>query len=309
MEAIIALLLVISTLTACSGKAPTASQPAEEPTLSMKENAVLSEAAPQTLRYQVDLVTYEDSVSSDDGTELANCSFQYPVMTVCWQDGTAVEKGQTTEEEQALAAAEAFNDQFGPETVEEEFQEMAALAWDDLSFRQESGLEWTSPYTMEMDCSVYQTGQMVSVSAEYYSYTGGAHPNTVLLAWNFDLTTGQFFTAEVLAADGQAFSDAVHAEIMRQSRLVAAENDLTAEEFFWPNYEEITASWSSYAVSFDESGMTVGFSPYELAAYAMGSQVYHLSYEQLMPYLSSHGLELLGLEDAGQGDEREAVQS
>lgn len=296
MEAIIALFLVLTTLTACAGRAPSDGQSAVDLEHSLEEHVVLSEAAPESLTYQIEIDTYENAVQADDGTELVTCRFQYPVMTVFRRDGTALEQGRTEEERQAVTAAEVFNAKFGPATVETEFQDMTDLAREDYAFRQETGLEWPSAYNMELDCTVYQTDCMVSVSAAYYSYTGGAHPNTVLLSWNFDLTTGQFFTAEALATDGQAFSAAVHEEILRQSRLVAAENDLTAESFFWPNYEEITAGWSSYAVSFDEDGMTVGFSPYELAAYVMGSQVYHLTYEQLTPYLSAHGLELLGLE-------------
>ena len=295
METIIALLLVISTLAGCAGRAPN-SLPSEVLTPSLQENAVLSEAAPDTLSFRVEMQVYEDTVLADDGTELATCRFEYPVMTACWSNGTMLETAQSDQEEQALATADAFNDQFGLATVEEEFQEMTAMAREDLAFRQESGLEWVSPYTMELTYEVYQTVQMVSVSANYYSFTGGAHPNTVLLAWNFDLTTGQFFTPEVLAVDGQAFSTAVKEELVRQSRLVAAENEMEAETFFWANYEEILSAWSSYAVSFDDSGMTVAFSPYELAAYAAGSQVFRLTYEQLMPYLSPHGLELLGLE-------------
>ena len=294
MEAIIALLLVITMLTGCAGKAPADSQPKEELT-PLEETVPTPE--PEELSYQVELDTYENTALSADGTELVTCRFQYPVMTVLGQDGAPLERAGTSQEEQALASARTFNAQFGPATVEAEFQEMAALAGEDLDFRTENGMEWTTAYTMELDCRVYRTEQMVSVSADYYSYTGGAHPNTVLLAWNFDLTTGQFFTPEVLATDGQSFSDAVHQEILLQSRLVAAENDLTAAEFFWTNYEEITAGWSSYAVSFDESGMTVGFSPYELAAYAAGSQVYRIPYEDLVPYFGTHGLELLGLED------------
>ena len=151
------------------------------------------------------------------------------------------------------------------------------------------------PYELELDCSLYQTEELISVQAEYYSYTGGAHPNTVLLAWNFDLTTGQFLTPEQLAADGQAFSEAVRAELLRQSQETAADNDMAPEEYFWSNYEEILAGWSSYAVSFDETGMTVGFSPFELAAYAAGPQIYHLPYETFAGYLSIHGLAMLGL--------------
>lgn len=294
METIIALLLVISTLTACAGRTPD-TVPMVDLKPPLEEDALVSEAAPNTLTFQIDVAVYEDTALYDDGTELAVCSFEYPVMTACWKDGTPLETAQTSEEEQALAAAETFNKQFGPDTVEGEFQEMTAMARQDLAFRRESGMEWTSPYTMELDCEIYQTKQMVSVSADYYSYTGGAHPNTVLMAWNFDLTTGQFFTPEVLATDGQVFSEAVKEMILDQ--ISATKEDALAAGF-WENYQEIVAGWSSYAVSFHEDGMTVGFSPYELAAYVAGSQVFRLSYEQLMPYLGSHGMELLGLEEA-----------
>ena len=53
---------------------------------------------------------------------------------------------------------------------------------------------------------------------------------------------------------------------------------------------------NSYAVSFDEKGMTVVFSPYELACYAAGPQVFHLSLDFLEPYLSDYGRALLGIE-------------
>ena len=86
------------------------------------------------------------------------------------------------------------------------------------------------------------------------------------------------------------------AEIVRQIGETAAEYDLAAEEVFWENYEEIAAGWSSYAVSFDETGMTVGFSPYELAAYAAGSQVFRLPYDLLAPHLGDYGRAVLGLE-------------
>lgn len=81
------------------------------------------------------------------------------------------------------------------------------------------------------------------------------------MAWNFDLETGEFFAPEQLAEDGGAFSQAVQAEIVRQIHERAEENGMAAEEMFWSDYEEIAAGWSGYAVSFDEAGMTAGFSP------------------------------------------------
>ena len=163
------------------------------------------------------------------------------------------------------------------------------------AWREEEQLEWVSEFFTELDCQVYQTERMVSVAGTYYSYTGGAHPNTVLMAWNFDLESGEFFTPELLAEESGTFSLMVQEEIVRKIHAAAKDEGMAAEEMFWNNYEEIVAGWSSYAVSFDETGMTVGFSPYELAAYAAGPQIFQLSYEWISPYLSVHGREILGL--------------
>ena len=84
-------------------------------------------------------------------------------------------------------------------------------------------------------------------------------------------------------------------ELTRQARCRASEEDMVPEEMFWEDYESIIADWSSYAVSFDEEGMTVAFSPYELAAYAAGAQEFTLSYEGLAPHLNQRGQQVLGL--------------
>lgn len=169
---------------------------------------------------------------------------------------------------------------------------MARAEWE---WRQQEGIPWEAAFTEEMECRVYQTERLVSVAGTYYSYTGGAHPNTVLVACNFDLEGGDFLTPEQLAEDSEAFSQAVYEEILRQIDLWAEENGMGAEDLFWENYQEIAAGWSSYAVSFDESGMSVAFSPYELAAYAAGSQIFRMDYDFLEPLLSGEGRTVLGL--------------
>ena len=306
MKRMIALLLLLCTLTACASGAPEAAEPMaeaapkEEPAPAedaMAGTATFSQAAPEPLACTVTLEALTDSAQAEDGTVLVSRSYHLPVMTVERQDGTAVTEASTPAETAALAAAETFNEQFQSWAASDNFDEVVDRAAEVHDIRAEAGEAagaW-EPFALELNCSVYQTEQMVSVRAEYYSYMGGAHPNTVLLAWNFDLGTGQFFTPELLAADGQAFSQAVTEELIRQSRETAASYDMAPEDFFWPNYQEILAGWSSYAVSFDETGMTVGFSPYELAAYAAGAQIYHLDYGQIAGDLSSHGLAVLGL--------------
>ena len=68
------------------------------------------------------------------------------------------------------------------------------------------------------------------------------------------------------------------------------------KEFFWEDYQDTLANWSNYPVSFDEEGMTVGFSPYELACYAAGPQVFQIPYAELRDCLSEQGRALLGVD-------------
>lgn len=256
-----------------------------------------AEPAPEeSLYYTVDMASFADSVQDEDGTVLAEYRYSLPELTARRADVSAIETAETEAEQWALAAVEAFNDQFVFWTDGEPLRELAEMAREERRWRQEAQMEWSMALFMELDCQVYQTEHMVSVAGNYYSYTGGAHPNTVQMSWNFDLESGMSLLPEELAEEGEVFSQAVQEEILRQIRQRAEENGMAAEEMFWSNYEEIAAGWSSYAVSFDETGMTVAYSPYDLAAYAAGPQVFCLSYEQIAPYLSEYGRVLLGLE-------------
>lgn len=278
-------------LTACSAATMADVKSAPPP----EDAFLIQEPVQEVIRYAVELRVCEDAVEAEDGMPLASYHFSLPVMTALREDGTAITEPRTEQEEQAAAAADAFNRRFDGWAEAEEFQSVVESAKEDYAWRQTEGYEWSGGYTMELECTVYQTERMVSVSGLYYSYTGGAHPNTYLMGWNFDLEAGDFFEPELLGEDS-GMQEAVSTELARQARERAAENGLAPEEFFWPDYETIIADWGSYAVSFDEAGMRVAFSPYELAAYAAGAQEFHLSYEWLEPWLSAHGRELLGLE-------------
>lgn len=284
MSTMITLLLVLSSLVGCAGE-----------TAANVKNA-LPDPPAQAIAFSVELEQYQETVRDQDGATLAECSYELPVMRVLLADGSAVETAASAEQERALAAAETFNARFAqwksnPETL-------AQPAREDRAFRSESGLEPVA-YTDDLRCTVYQAEGLISVSGVYYTYTGGAHPNSILMSWNFDLESGDFFDPSLLEEDGK-LKEAVTAELLRQAEETALENGLAPEDFFWADYEDTLADWSSYAVSFDAEGMTVAFSPYELAAYAAGPQVFHLSYKMLLPHLSQHGRALLGLEGGGQ---------
>ena len=294
MSAVIALLLVLSTLTACTAGSMTDVKNAlpaiEEPP---------RERVEEIISYEVELQENSAVVHGENGALLVQYSYQVPVLWAVREDGSRIEKPQTPAEVEALTVTDRFNAEFSEWNGSEHILGIIGAAEEDRKFREEAGIPWEDDfsYTEGLTCQVYQTKELISISALYDTYTGGAHPNYVLLGWNFDLTTGDFFAPEALAADSQEFSDLVTAEIIRQARERAADEKMLPEEFFWENYEEVAANWGSYAVSFDESGMTVGYSPYEMACYAAGAQLFTLEYDLLRPALSKHGLAVLQLDE------------
>ena len=285
MSTMIALLLVLSALVGCAGE-----------TLTNVKNA-LPDLPAEVIAFSVEMETYEETVRDEDGAALAECSYELPVLTARLADGSVLETVATAGQERALAVAETFNGRVAQWKTNP--RTLAESAREDRAFRNESGLEPVA-YTDNLSCTVYQTERLVSVSGNYSTYTGGAHPNSILMSWNFDLDAGEFFEPEILDEGGD-FREYVHLALVKQARETAAAAGMTPKDFYWEDYEDTLAEWSSYAVSFDETGMTVGFSPYELAAYAAGPQVFHLAYETLLPHLGQHGRALLGLEDGGQG--------
>lgn len=293
------ILMMLLCLTACSAAPAEKNEPAPpvdppvENAPAEEQKQPLPEEEAEELRYEVEILLMENDWAAEDGTPLLTCSVQAPRLTALREDGTAVETALTAMEEQALSVADAFNQRFYDWTAEDQYNKLAETAQEDLNWYREEGMDWYGSYACDLTCSVYQTEQMVSISGQYYTYTGGAHPNTSWLSWNFDLTEGVFFGADLLA-DGTELQTAVTEEILRQSQTQQEDGYIPADGY-WEGYETLIADWGNYAVSFNEEGMTVVFSPYELAPYAAGPQEFLITYDFLKPYLGPHGLELLGL--------------
>ena len=107
MKRMIALLLMMCTLTACASGAPEAADPPETPPAetapkeqaaapeSIEGTATFSQAAPEQLTYAVELETLADSAKAEDGTELAVRTYVLPRMSVEREDGTAVTEAAT----------------------------------------------------------------------------------------------------------------------------------------------------------------------------------------------------------------------
>ena len=120
-----------------------------------------------------------------------------------------------------------------------------------------------------------------------------ADDGTLLASYTYTIPVLRAVTA--LGEDTEGFQAAVTEELIRQADRRAMDEDCAPTEMYWENYRDILSRWPDYAVTFSDSGMTVSYPAYELAAYALGPQVFELDLDFLEPYLSADGRELLGL--------------
>lgn len=277
MTAVIALLLVLGSLSGCAG----------DTMLNVRNALPEASASPA---YVVQLQNWEDSVQNAEGETIVEYDCQVPVLSVVNGEGQPA-SGKSPEERMALERAAVFNAQF--DQWREVSGNMDVLADNAEVFKEAFG--FSAVMSEKLSCSVYQSEHFISVSGVYLSYTGGLHSNTMLMSWNFDLETGSFFDPQLLGSKTD-LQTAVYDELVRQSQTIAAEHSQSPDEFFWPDYTGILENWSSYAVSFDDSGMTVGFSPYELACYAAGPQQFHIPYDVLLPHLDRDACLFLGID-------------
>ena len=255
----------------------------------------------EEITYEVTTVPYEQTVTAEDGTTLMTISFQLPHLQA-YADGVLMETPATAAQEAAASRVNTFNENFDQWRESESLKESIS---DAQSLYQDApelfGGDHMAPLSEELTYTCYRTGSLISIAASYYSYLGGAHPNTVYFSWNYDLDSGVFLSIPELAADPQAFTLAVADMIEVQAgERFASEPEYegaSIADIYWDNYRETIEKWGSdYAASFDADGLTVIFSAYELASYANGPQEFHFPYAALDSYWSSSGRTVLGLD-------------
>ncbi|MBU5627607.1 DUF3298 and DUF4163 domain-containing protein [Oscillibacter sp. MSJ-2] len=294
MEKLIALFCALCLMAGCasvppeSEEAPLKKEPAAEKISQSVEKSAVYGAAVQTAAYTVESQIRADTVYDEDGALLVNYRYEVPHLTA-WDEGG---EPWACQDDDVAANLETFNGRFEEWLSGEDFQEKADEArafYEDWKAERETAQSeavWSREFLYDLSFTSYMTTDLISISGRYYDYSGGAHGMTVLLGWNYDLTGRRFIGPLELAADQAAFTEAVAREILAQIG--------PGDPLYWDDYDEIVACWPNYAVSFNEEGMEVGFSPYELACYAAGPQQFQISREFMEPYLSDYGRALLG---------------
>lgn len=264
------------------------------------------EDTPQEWVYDVRLESTQNKHRNEDGVVLAVQSYELPVLQMRNAAGEETFLGDlpiSGVSEEQLAVCKAFNAgvDLSELSADSDFAEASEEAY---QWSLESGMEFTPLFDEFHVTEIYQYGDLLSVFGVGSSYAGGAHPNNYTKAWNFDLGTGEFFTLRDLSD----YPDELVREIAYNILGKIWEND--EADLYFDDYADTILMMDNFAVSFDESGMTVTFAEYDIAPHAGGMPSFLIPYAEFSRYLNERGERLLNLkpEDRALGDYYEAEE-
>ena len=251
------------------------------------ESGVEMETDIEELSLSLERTGYSMDFSQKD-VLLAELRLTYPKLSVVTADGEEFAESDDESIKQ-VRIAKAFNAKMEAEMEarKEEFNTLCSDAQSYYDSLDDAQKEYWGNYVLEINYTGFQSENLVSTVAAGYWYTGGAHPSSFHQTWNFDLTTGEFFTLDDISNDSAAIRTAVADEIMRQ---------IYAEELhygYFEDYEAVVRDLAYTHLSFDELGVTVRFDLYTLAPYAAGIPEFFFGYEVLCDCLNERGREVL----------------
>ena len=261
-------------LCGCSGQENNGSAPTQD------EQPTPEITAPAEPIYGYEEKTCERTFTDESTGEVyASYGYSVPMLGIVNADKLG---------EETLAHAQRNVEVFN--TRMQEILDDAVAYGEEFVFQTESapfGLALADEKTLSVSC----TGQILTVWVDGYFYGGGAHPYAYNDSYTFDLTVGQFIDPAQIGDDPEHFRVAA-------AELLVAKAEGLGEDYtsgYWSDYAQIISRWNEAAVLFDETGMTVVFSAYELGPYAMGPVELVLTYEELAEAIGEGGLAHLGV--------------
>lgn len=119
------------------------------------------------------------------------------------------------------------------------------------------------------------TPKVASMTMGSYSYAGGAHPNSYVSIFNFNLKTGRTLTWRDFITDQKGLEKLAEKEF-RKARELSKDADLVEEGFFWGEKFELPVNFE-----LQEEGIYFWYNPFEVAAYALGPTDFLIGYDEL----------------------------
>jgi hypothetical protein len=132
----------------------------------------------------------------------------------------------------------------------------------------------------DIDAEVsYESEEIINITLNHATFTGGAHGYAAVRSLVFDRNTGSVIPVQDLFQDEKAFLEIAEVAFRAQNE-ISEDIDLQSQFFGMESGFILPEN-----VFFEKDGLKFLYNPYEIASYAQGSQSFILTYETLKPFL------------------------
>ena len=138
-----------------------------------------------------------------------------------------------------------------------------------------------SPYEAEVTMSVsYSSPEILSVRAEFYTYSGGAHGNMISEFLNFNPRTGGLLNLSSILKNKKEFTEFV-AGLFRIKNNIDPDENINSTGFWFDN----DTFYLPESIGYSETHVILIYNQYEIASYADGPIELLIPIEKALPFL------------------------
>ena len=128
------------------------------------------------------------------------------------------------------------------------------------------------PYEASTSYKVtYKQKNIVSIACTYYRDTLGAHGNSEIKTFNFDLNTGKQLALKDLFDENENYLSVINGEIQKQIKL-------NPTEYFSEKDQGFVSIRSDQPFGIEDGNVIIYFAPYEIAPYSTGAPQFKLPF-------------------------------
>lgn len=146
-----------------------------------------------------------------------------------------------------------------------------------LSFKNDFEPEAT-PWVVNINCEVVlQSKYVITISIDSYTFTGGAHGNSVITLLNFDSKTGHLFTQDDLIETFGNLNDLVKHYFKKELEIKGNTNSI---DYFFGDDFRLPEN-----IGFNDEGVIFLYNNYELSSFADGITEFTIPYSEISKFL------------------------
>lgn len=140
---------------------------------------------------------------------------------------------------------------------------------------QDSSQKWEAKVNGHV---IYESPEVICISLETYTDTGGAHGNGRTTYLNFNPKTGDLLTQNDIIKNLDQFKKVAEKAFEEQTK--PKHNDESLEDFFFGEDFQLPSN-----IGFTDKGLELLYNNYEIASYAQGITKITLPYNQIQEHL------------------------